>query len=521
MKSEPASRRDGETATGAAVQASGQWALLPTGSIEVVKDFNPRRAFSEAGLGELAESIKANGIIEPLIVRPAGLEAHNLMRRGERNYLLVAGERRLRAAKLAGLKEIPCLVRELTPEEALRLAVLENLQREDVSSLEEAEGFQRLIASKQFTADTLAAKLGKSREHIYGRLRLLKLDKRVLAALDAGQIEASTAGLLAKFHPGLQGEILKRLSTHDCLSFRDAKAELERELRPLATATFLTWAKGQPAESAAFLTARKPAETSQACAGCPHNSANMPDLAGQKKPVCLNATCYELKTETHGRWQLAEAAKAGRPIVELDRRQWDWNGAKTNYTSTWQAVDEEAHDLPWDEKRNKYLTWREWLKGIDHPASLALSPAGVVVELVKPREVRAKLIEMGKLKPKETAGKAATTEERRAVIVRNKKRRAETARLGAACLAKARQFEELDFWRWAWFAVEKDWRMNQTLGESLGVKKTNVTDATLTAALLALPTPDRQEKLLKAFLSPRGEWEEYRVNEIAEELKVK
>lgn len=492
----------------AEVQTPGQLVSLALAEIEIVKGFNPRRTFDEASLAELADSIRAAGIIEPLIVRRDG-----------QAYKLVAGERRLRAAKLAGLKDAPCLVRELGPDEALRLAVLENLQRQDVSALEEAEGFARLIKGGEFTADTLAAKLGKSREHVYGRLRLLKLDAKVLAAMDKGQIEASVAGLLAKFPPKLQPEILSRLSMRagGTLTFREAKEDIAAEFQPLADAPFLIWTKGKCSESWGT--------SAPLCFECPHNSANMPDMGEQKKPVCLNAECYGRKVTEHGRWQIEDARKAGRPVVELERKQWGYSQRETQFTCPWQAVTARAYDLPHDPKRNDYLRWSEWAKVAGITPALAVSPSGAVIEVIKCSEVREKLIELGKIKAEAKAGKAATKEERRAVLAENKAKRLETARLGAACLVKARQLDELDFWRWFWLATDKDYRTVRRLGELLGIAKTiaktDQTEEAISAALLAAPSQDRQEKLLQAYLAPNDEWEEFRVEQVAEELKVK
>ncbi|SMC91472.1 nucleoid occlusion protein [Sporomusa malonica] len=126
--------------------------------------FQPRKTFNDDSLKELAASIREFGVIQPLLVR----------RQGEA-YELVAGERRLRASRLAGLAEVPVIVRELEDQEMAELAMIENLQREDLHFLEEAEGYQHLIASFNFTQEELARRVGKNQSTIANKLRLLKL----------------------------------------------------------------------------------------------------------------------------------------------------------------------------------------------------------------------------------------------------------------------------------------------------------------------------------------------------------
>ncbi|MDF2570854.1 MAG: noc [Sporomusa sp.] len=126
--------------------------------------FQPRKTFNDESLKELAASIREFGIIQPLLVR----------RQGEA-YELIAGERRLRASRLAGLAEVPVIVRELEDQEMAELAMIENLQREDLHFLEEAEGYQHLIASFNFTQEELAQRVGKNQSTIANKLRLLKL----------------------------------------------------------------------------------------------------------------------------------------------------------------------------------------------------------------------------------------------------------------------------------------------------------------------------------------------------------
>lgn len=128
----------------------------------------PRRSFNEDSLQELAESIRKYGVIQPLIVQ-----------KKDKYYEIVAGERRWRAARMAGLKEIPVIIKDYTPQEAVEIALIENIQREDLNPIEEAQAYQRLIQEFSLKQDELAERLSKSRTAVTNSLRLLKLDERV------------------------------------------------------------------------------------------------------------------------------------------------------------------------------------------------------------------------------------------------------------------------------------------------------------------------------------------------------
>lgn len=130
--------------------------------------YQPRKEFKKEALEELAESIKEHGILQPVVVRKQG-----------KGYELVVGERRFRAAKMALQKEIPAIIREFDQQQMMELAILENLQREDLTALEEAEAYQNLMENLNFTQEQLAQRLGKSRPYIANQVRLLSLPKDV------------------------------------------------------------------------------------------------------------------------------------------------------------------------------------------------------------------------------------------------------------------------------------------------------------------------------------------------------
>ncbi len=149
----------------------------------------PRKDFAEDALAELADSIEKYGVLQPLLVRPFG----------ENSYQLIAGERRWRAARLAGLTEVPVVIREMTDEEAAALSLIENLQREDLNPVEEAFGYRKLMEDFSLTQEEAAEKVGKSRPAVANALRLLKLPAEVLDLVRAGKISAGHARALLAF----------------------------------------------------------------------------------------------------------------------------------------------------------------------------------------------------------------------------------------------------------------------------------------------------------------------------------
>jgi ParB family chromosome partitioning protein len=160
---------------------------LPVNKLHPGK-FQPRSQFDPTALTELAESIRKNGVMQPIIVRPSSTQ--------EGKYEIVAGERRSRAAQMAGLEQVPVIIREIPDKQALELALVENIQRQDLSPLEEAGGYQRLIEEFEYTQDELASTIGKSRSHIANLLRLLSLPDEIRAMLEKGELTAGHARAL-------------------------------------------------------------------------------------------------------------------------------------------------------------------------------------------------------------------------------------------------------------------------------------------------------------------------------------
>ncbi|MFI5389198.1 MAG: ParB/RepB/Spo0J family partition protein [Candidatus Eremiobacterales bacterium] len=172
----------------------------------------PRRAFDETDLDALSQSIRANGVLSPILVRACGAD----------RYEIIAGERRWRAGKLAGLRQIPALVREADDPQALELALLENLQREDLNPIEEASGYRQLLDDYGFTQDALCTRLGKARPTLTNALRLLSLPDAVQAMVRDGRLSAGHARALAAL-PAARAEAIARTAIGQGLNVREVE----------------------------------------------------------------------------------------------------------------------------------------------------------------------------------------------------------------------------------------------------------------------------------------------------------
>ena len=185
---------------GGAPPARGGIQMMPVSSIEPHLD-QPRRHFDEDSLEELAASIRTRGLIQPIVVRPHG-----------HRYQIVAGERRWRAAQRARLHELPVIVRDLSDAETLEIALLENIQRQDLNAIEEAEAYRKLIAEYGHTQDALGRLVHKSRSHVANLLRLLDLPDSVRKRVESGELSMGHArALVTALDPeALAEEVVKR-----------------------------------------------------------------------------------------------------------------------------------------------------------------------------------------------------------------------------------------------------------------------------------------------------------------------
>lgn len=178
----------------------------------------PRKHFDEESLQELADSIKKYGIIQPLLVE-----------KKEKYYEIIAGERRWRAAKLAGLKEIPVMIKEISEQEKMEVALIENIQREDLNPIEEAQAYKRLLEEFHLKQEDVANRLSKSRSAITNTMRLLKLDERVQTMLADGGLSAGHARALLSIEDGDKQYELALKIVDKGLSVREVEALLKKK----------------------------------------------------------------------------------------------------------------------------------------------------------------------------------------------------------------------------------------------------------------------------------------------------
>jgi len=277
---------------------------------------NPRKHFDGEAMNELVASVKSVGILQPPLVRKSTSKDQ------EQEYELVAGERRWRAAKAAKLAEIPILVAELTDSEVVEMQHIENLQREGLSPIEEAESFAKLIGSGKYTAESLAAKLGIDRTTIFNRLKLTRLQKPVREALEKKLIEPMIATLLARIpDPQLQEKCLKEALKGDWrsesqpFSFRDLRRHIEEHYqRDLKEAK---WNLNRVME--------KPGDS---CEACPRRSGNMleqfPEFKGSAN-LCTDLKCFARKLEWASNEKLEAAKRNGQKTMtaaEFEKKRW-------------------------------------------------------------------------------------------------------------------------------------------------------------------------------------------------------
>ena len=178
--------------------------------------YQPRKEFSEEKIQELAQSIKENGLIQPIIVRKSPVLG----------YEILAGERRYRASIAAGLSEVPVIVKQLSDQDMMLHSIIENLQRENLNPIEEAKAYQSLI-DKGFTHTEIAEKMGKSRPYITNLVRLLGLPKHILIEVESGRLSQAHARLLIQLSSDKQDKLLNRIQTEN-LSVRQVEQILQK-----------------------------------------------------------------------------------------------------------------------------------------------------------------------------------------------------------------------------------------------------------------------------------------------------
>ena len=357
---------------------------------------NPRKHFDAARLADLTESVKKLGVLEPVLVRPYS-------RPNDRNaFELVAGERRYRAAKAAGLEYIPAISRELSDAETLEIQVVENVQREDLHPLEEADGYHSLLACQHgdghaYTVEEIAAKVGKSASYVYQRLKLSALTGKSREAFECGHFGAAHALLLARIaDPKEQDEAFVQIVEDGLMDIASARHFIQRRyMHGMAKPPFDVTAIYFPKTGAQPI--------GVPCGECPKRSLNQPALfedmaAGD---FCTDTACYEAKTlaavevEAEKKRAKGHAVLTGEAAAKVVTA---WGDVKGGYVKD-DAYCYEAKD---PEKYSKALAGLkvqvtlianphrpgEWVKAYEKKAALdALEKAGLLKKAVKAAKV--------------------------------------------------------------------------------------------------------------------------------------
>jgi ParB/RepB/Spo0J family partition protein len=474
------------SATAQAVQTTDVATEIIGASIDQItpSKSNPRKSFK--GIDELAASVRVHGVISPLLVRPADSRVGTA-------YELVAGERRWRAAKKAGLKHVPAIVRELSDKEVLEIQVIENVQRADVHPIEEADGYEVLLEKHGYDVEGIAAKIGKSKAYVYARLKLAALAPYPRKAFLEDRLNASIALLIARIPDvGLQEKatreilaepaalqadefagavdndndpvsyIRRELRTDEVvdkaepvpMSVREAQVHLRRRyMLRLELATF-TLADAQLVPKAG------------ACTDCSFRTGNQRELFSEvaAADVCTNPPCFEEKTRAAFDQKAAAAKAQGVKVVEKEKTERMFSPIDGRTVAGSSPYVDPKSEVPRDLVgwgTSKLPTWEQLLgKKIEAPKALVQDQTGAARELLDKNATVKALRDAGKLeKAGKSGGSTATSAKEREAAA--KKREAEEAKLEikqdalkrslagvAAAMNKIDEKKELAVWRW-------------------------------------------------------------------------
>lgn len=256
--------------------------LVPIAKIEIGN--NIRKTFDPLKLEQLTESIRDHGVNQPILLRPGSKEGF---------YELISGARRIKASVAAGLKDIPAMVKDYTGERAPIAQAIENLQREDITPLDEAYGFKALVDANEFTVKQLSEQLDKSEEYVYRAIRLLQLPAAAIEAITAGEITAAHGHQLLRVN---QQEAENWLGRAKSVTAAKLKSDLDEQA-------------GTDLDQATFPKS-KPYAGELACSACPRNTGNQGMLFdGAEKGKCMDSSCFEKKTTQASEDQLVEMRK--------------------------------------------------------------------------------------------------------------------------------------------------------------------------------------------------------------------
>lgn len=367
---------------------------------------NPRKHFDENYIAELSDSIRAKGILQPLLARPdwcigkTDEQITALNGDGERAdaqfFEIVAGECRYRGASRAKLAEAPAIIRLLSDKETLEIQLIENLQRSDLTAVEEAEAYRRLIDEMGYTAELIHEKTGKALNTIYGKLKMLRAPKFLLDALEKGIIGERHCELVGRIPvPEMREragrEILKPPFQEDPLNYRKAAAHVsDNYMRPLSGAQF-------DQRDAGLVSVELDEETSErigggACTDCPMKTGNRPELFGDLKrtDICTNPKCFNRKSDAHFALLQKTAEGQGKKLLTADEAAEIFEeGGTLWFDSPYVKLSDkpDPREMRSDAGlavSGKIPTWAKLLEHVESKPQIAIAkdPRGRIVELV-------------------------------------------------------------------------------------------------------------------------------------------
>jgi len=402
---------------------------------------NPRKYFDADKLRELADSIKAGGVHQPVLLRP--LPGHRVPDTwGKRSpkdplpaYELVVGARRLRACCIAGLRHIPALIRDMTDEQALEAQVVENLQRADITPLEEADGYERLMQLGHADVGALAAKVGKSHSYVYARLKLLDLAPDGQQALREGKIDASRALRIARIpDPKLQTKALEQATR---LNYNGDIAMGVRDFEVWLQQTVMLKLENAPFN----ITDASLAPGAGSCKDCPKRTGAEPDLfADVNSPdLCTDPACHARKAEAHSQRLRDQAEAKGMRVIDGKEAK-DIISPYSSEIKGYTKLDTRFVDA--DAGGRKY-SLRALLEGntqhcvlIEHPRTKEL------IEAIPAAEAEALLMQRGLLKHSTGKIDVEARIKRLRVESEDKQQQATTKALAASMVSAARDLRD-------------------------------------------------------------------------------
>jgi ParB/RepB/Spo0J family partition protein len=343
-----------------------------------------RKSFNKAALSELAESVRAHGLLQPIVVRPRHEEKVGGVTVGA-HFEIVAGERRFLAARIAELAEVPVSVRDLSDEQVIEIQLIENLQREDVHPMLEAEGYHELVHTYGHPIEDVYSKVGKSRSYVYGRMKLLALSKKAREAFYSNEISASIANLIARIPiEKLQDEALEAVrgnpdakqpwQRRPPLSFREAAAHInDHFMLDLGSAPFPTDDETLNGKAGA-------------CGRCPKRTGNQPELFADAKSgdICTDTACFSAKARAWGQRRVEAARKDGREVIvgpEAKKIAPNGLGDRGWLTGGYHRSDEKTYN------GSNHVAVKKLVKSGEQPA-LLVDGDGNVAELYHDRQLK-------------------------------------------------------------------------------------------------------------------------------------